>query len=91
MTQAHADDSVPIGLLLDRARELVAMVQGRTRRDLSTDRLFQLAVTRLIGVIGEMTRVGVHGYDRDPDWDLATLEVPKVIAALEHAAARHQG
>jgi uncharacterized protein with HEPN domain len=87
--------------MLDRAREVVALVQGRTRQDLSTDRLFQLAVTRLIGVVGETARVAVPDYGRDaeivwPDvvggydtveydviWELATMQVPALIAALE--------
>jgi uncharacterized protein with HEPN domain len=39
--------------MLDHAREAAGMIGGRTRRDLDTDRMLQLAVTHLIEVIGE--------------------------------------
>ncbi|MBI4593948.1 MAG: hypothetical protein HY728_07000 [Candidatus Rokubacteria bacterium] len=59
---SRRDDTVPMRHMLDHAREVVAMVGGRTRRDLDTDRLFQLALTRLIEIIGEAaTRVTPAG------------------------------
>jgi uncharacterized protein with HEPN domain len=39
--------------MLDFAREAVALSQGRTRADLDADRLYNLAMTRLVEVIGE--------------------------------------
>lgn len=39
--------------MLDHAREAVSMVQGRTRTDLDTDRLLNLALVRLLEIIGE--------------------------------------
>lgn len=91
------------------------MVRGRTRRDLDTDRMFQLALTRLIEILGEaanrVTAAGraryteipwpkivstrnriIHEYDAvnyDVVWDIATLEVPALIAALERALPGH--
>jgi uncharacterized protein with HEPN domain len=101
--------------MLDHAREVVAMVRGRTRQNLDTDRMFQLALTRLIEILGEaanrVTPAGhgrypeipwakivstrnriIHGYDAvnyDVVWDIATLEVPALIAALERALPGH--
>ena len=91
------------------------MVRGRTRSDLDTDRMFQLALTRLIEILGEaanrVTPAGharypeipwpkivsarnriIHGYDAvnyDMVWDIATLEVPALISALERALPGH--
>ena len=39
--------------MLDHAREAVALVQGRTRADLDSDRLLNLALVRLLEIIGE--------------------------------------
>ena len=50
---SRRDETVPMRHMLDHDREVVAMAHGRTRRDLDTDRMFQLALTRLIEIIGE--------------------------------------
>ena len=112
---SRRDDSVPMRHMLDHAREVVVMVHGRTRHELDTHRMFQLALTRLVEIIGEaaarVTPAGqtryndipwpkivgtrnriVHGYDTvdyDVVWDIATLEVPVLIAALERALPGH--
>lgn len=39
--------------MLDHAREAVALVRGKTRADLDTDRLLNLALVRLLEIIGE--------------------------------------
>ena len=39
--------------MLDHAREAVAMAGGRKRTDLDTDRQFNLALVRLLEIIGE--------------------------------------
>jgi uncharacterized protein with HEPN domain len=39
--------------MLDYAQEAVALVQGRTRADLEDDRLLELALVRLLEVVGE--------------------------------------
>jgi uncharacterized protein with HEPN domain len=112
---SRRDDTVPMRHMLDHAREVVAMVHRRTRQDLDTDRMFQLALTRLIEIIGEaanrVTEAGltrypeipwpkvigarnriIHGYDAvnyDVVWDIATLEDPALITALERALPGH--
>jgi uncharacterized protein with HEPN domain len=50
---SHHDDSVPLRHMLDACREAVQYSQGRSRTDLDSDRLFQLAMVRLVEVIGE--------------------------------------
>ena len=47
------DDSVPMRHMLDHAREAVAIVSGRARTDLDTDRILQLALTRVVEIVGE--------------------------------------
>ncbi len=39
--------------MLDHAREASAMINGRTRADLNTDRKLNLALVRLLEIIGE--------------------------------------
>ena len=39
--------------MLDHAREAVALVAGKTRADLSGNRLLQLGLVRLVEIIGE--------------------------------------
>lgn len=39
--------------MLDHAREAAALAQGKTRADLTTDRQLNLALTRLLEVVGE--------------------------------------
>ena len=47
------EDTVRIRHMLDYARETVALVQGRSRRDLDSDRVFSLALVRLLEIVGE--------------------------------------
>jgi len=47
------DDSVSLHHMLDHAREAVQFADSRKRSDLDSDRLLELALTRLIEVIGE--------------------------------------
>jgi uncharacterized protein with HEPN domain len=39
--------------MLDYSREAVSLIQGKSREDLDTDRLLNLALVRLLEVIGE--------------------------------------
>jgi uncharacterized protein with HEPN domain len=39
--------------MLEHAREAVEMSTGRTRSDLENDRMLQLALTRLVEIVGE--------------------------------------
>ncbi len=54
--------------MLDHAREAVAMARGRTRADLDTDRQLNLALVRLLEIVGEAAgRVPSEERARRPD------------------------
>lgn len=44
---------LPLRHMLDHAREAVALAQGRSRADLDSDRLLELALVRLLEIVGE--------------------------------------
>jgi uncharacterized protein with HEPN domain len=50
---ASDEDIVRVKHMLDYAREAVELSHGRSRADLDADRLYNLAMTRLVEVIGE--------------------------------------
>jgi len=61
-------DQIPLTQMLDYAREAVALAAGKSRADLDTDRLFELALTRLLEVIGEAAnRVPDEMQDANPE------------------------
>jgi uncharacterized protein with HEPN domain len=39
--------------MLDHAREAVALAEGKTRQDLDDNRLLELALVRLLEIVGE--------------------------------------
>jgi len=47
------DPLVALRHMLDHAREAFDLAQGRSRDDLDSDRLLQLALTRLVEIVGE--------------------------------------
>ena len=47
------DPIVSVHHMLDHAREALEMVEARSRADLDTDRMLNLALVRLVEVIGE--------------------------------------
>lgn len=49
----HRDDAARMRHMLDHAREAVQLASGRSRADLDADRTFNLAMTRLLEIIGE--------------------------------------
>jgi uncharacterized protein with HEPN domain len=63
--------------MVDHAREAAAMAAGRTRADLDTDRQFNLALVRLLEIVGEAAaRVPQpfrHRYPHVPWRDIADL------------------
>ena len=62
------DPMVSVHHMLDHARETVEMTQGRSRADLDTDRMLNLALVRLVEVIGEAaSRVTEEFRGRHPD------------------------
>ena len=46
-------DSIRLRHMLDHAREAIALTEGRTRQDLDSDRLLELALVRLLEIVGE--------------------------------------
>ena len=46
-------DLIRLRHMLDHACEAVALVQGKTRKDLANTRLLQLGLVRLVEIIGE--------------------------------------
>jgi len=50
------DDSVIMRHMLDHALEAVAIARGRARADLDGDRMLNLALVRLVEIIGEAAR-----------------------------------
>ena len=62
------DDSISIRQMLDHAREAVAIAASRSREDLDRDRILNLALTRLIEIVGEAaTRVTSATQAEHPD------------------------
>ena len=47
------ESSVRLSHMLDHAREAVTMAAGKTREDLQSDRMLNLALVRLLEVVGE--------------------------------------
>jgi uncharacterized protein with HEPN domain len=61
------DPLVALRHMLDHAREAMGLVRGKTRADLDGDRLLQLALTRLVEIVGEAaSRVPVEVQGRHP-------------------------
>jgi uncharacterized protein with HEPN domain len=50
---SRRDPEIALKQILSHAREAVDICQGRTRSDLDSDRLLNLALTRLIEIVGE--------------------------------------
>jgi len=61
------DDPTSLRHMLDHAREAVQMAAGRRRNDLKQDRMLELALVRLVEIVGEAaTRVSEEGQQRFP-------------------------
>ena len=50
---SHHEAEVRLRHMLDHSREAVAMASGRTRQDLDSDRKLNLALVRLLEIVGE--------------------------------------
>ena len=65
---SQRDPLVALRHMLDHAREAVELARGKTRADLDADRLLQLALTRLVEIIGEAaSRVSTAVQERHPE------------------------
>jgi uncharacterized protein with HEPN domain len=59
------DDLVRFRHMLEHAREAVSLIAGKGRADLRRERMLELALVRLIEIVGEAaTRVGPEGQAR---------------------------
>jgi uncharacterized protein with HEPN domain len=50
---SHRDHAVPMRHMLDHAREALALIAERQQADVHSDRMLQLALTRLVEIVGE--------------------------------------
>lgn len=66
----HHDDEVRLRHMLDHAHEAVSMIQGKKRADLRKNRMLELALVRLIEIVGEaaarVSSEGCNKYSRIP-------------------------
>jgi uncharacterized protein with HEPN domain len=61
------NDEIRLRHMLDYASEAMEMVRGRSREDLDRDRMLELALVRLVEVVGEAARrVSEEGRARYP-------------------------
>lgn len=82
----NSADAVRLRHMLDAAREAIAFAKNRTIEDLSTDRMFLLAVVKEIEIIGE----AASRISAETRKDLPTVPWPKVVGIrnrLIHAYA----
>ena len=62
---SERDDRLPMLQMLEHAREAVEIVRGRTRAELGTNRLLQLALVHVVQIVGEAAgRVSRNGQTR---------------------------
>ncbi len=47
------ETAIPLRHMLDHAKEAVSMARGKSRADLDNDRLLNLALVRLLEIVGE--------------------------------------
>ena len=63
----HRDDPTRLRHMLDHASEAVEMTRDRSRADLDADRMLNLALVRLLEVVGEAaTRVSLETRELHP-------------------------
>lgn len=77
------DDRVSVRQMLDHAREAVALVRERSRRDLDIDRLLSLSLTRLMEIIGEAASRVSEGF-REAHAQVAWAEIIGLRNRLIH-------
>ena len=62
----HSDE-IRFRHMLDHAMEAMAMVRGKNRSDLDSDRMLELSLVRLVEIIGEAAaRVGTENREKYP-------------------------
>lgn len=69
-------DAISIRQMFDHADEAWQLAVGRSRTDLDSDRLFQLAMTRLLEIVGEAAgRISSATRDQQPQ-----IAWPQIVA-----------
>ncbi len=79
-------DAVRLRHMLDAAREARGFVQDRTRTDLDRDRLLNLALVRLLEIIGEAARQ-VSPETRERHSEVRWLDIADMRNRLAHGYA----
>jgi uncharacterized protein with HEPN domain len=69
------DPVITLRQMLDHAREAAELSQGRSRADLDTDRVYSLAITRLLEILGEAAR----RFPREERERIPAIPWPKVV------------
>lgn len=65
---SRREDEVRLGHMLEHAHEAVELCRARARADLDSDRLLNLALVRLIEIVGEAAnRVSAQGRSQHPE------------------------
>ncbi len=76
------DDIIAFQHMLDHAREAVGMIAGRVPEDLGRERMFELALVRLIEIIGEaasrVSQVGQAKYSDIPWREVIAMQNPLI-------------
>ena len=83
---SRRDVKVLVQHMLEHAQKAVELSQDRKRSDLDEDLIFNLALTRLIEIIGMRNRL-IHGYDEVDFnflWSVVQNDLPTLIAQLEN-------
>jgi len=77
------NDLVSMRQMPDHAREALTMVIGRNRSDMKADRMLQLALTRLVEIVGEAaSRVSPH--TREKHAQISWLDIVGMRNRLIH-------
>ena len=80
---SHHDPMVRLRHMLSHAREAVAMTQGKARADLNSDRQLNLALVRLLEIVGEAAaRVPVEEREKCPQ--IPWLDIVRLRNRLIH-------
>ena len=69
--------------MLDHAREALAMIQGKERSNLDSNRMLELSLVRLVEIIGEAAaRVGTESREKYPS--ILWLQIVGIRNRLVH-------
>jgi uncharacterized protein with HEPN domain len=80
---SHHEPMVRLRHMLSYAREAVAMIQGRVRADLESDRQLNLALVRLLEIVGEAA-ARVPAEEREKNSQIPWLDIISLRNRLIH-------